>query len=408
MPQQSTGPEAVPVDGGKAAPSVPAQPAAAGTNVPSVAETAEAAVPDRADNAVAPVSVPAQPAGPASVTTSGAHPVSESAAAPVPAQPATERVPDPGPLGPIPTPPPPRPEPLPEPEPEPTPMPSPKPIPEPEPAPTPEPNPYPEPAPGPDPEPSPAMTAGTSSETITGAGAAVSLEKVRETAPGLVSLYKEAGTSLRKQGLAGQRAAVYLVLDRSGSMRPYYKDGSVQRLAEQALGLAANLDDDGVVPVVFFSTDVDGTADLDLGNYEGRIQELHASYGHMGRTNYHLAMRAVTDHYLASGASDPAFVIFQTDGAPYSKPAAEKALCEASKLPIFWQFVGFGDPEGRGFDFLRRLDDLPVPERRAVDNAGFFHAGRDPKSLSDGDLYRELMVEFPDWLREARAAGIVG
>ncbi len=190
-------------------------------------------------------------------------------------------------------------------------------------------------------------------------------------------------------------------------MRPYYKDGTVQHLAEQALGLAAHLDDDGVVPVVFFSTDVDGTAEIDLANHSGRIQELHESYGHMGRTNYHWAIEAVIDHYTKSGSTDPAFVIFQTDGAPYSKTAAEKALCDAAKLPIFWQFVGFGNPEGKGFDFLRKLDDLPVPERRVVDNAGFFHAGREPKALSDDTLYAELMVEFPEWLAEARAAGIV-
>ncbi|MFD0383219.1 vWA domain-containing protein [Streptomyces stramineus] len=238
-------------------------------------------------------------------------------------------------------------------------------------------------------------------------GAAVSLEKVKRTAPALVSLYKAAGACLEKQGLTGQRAAVYLVLDRSGSMREFYKNGSVQHLAEQALGLAANLDDDGTVPVVFFSTDVDGVAELDLAGHEGRIEELHSSMGHMGRTNYHWAMQAVIEHYEKSGATDPAFVIFQTDGGPYSKPAAERALCEAAKLPIFWQFVGFGDPEGKGFDFLRKLDDLAVPEKRVIDNAGFFHAGRDPKSLTDARLYAELMVEFPEWLAEARAAGIV-
>ncbi len=236
---------------------------------------------------------------------------------------------------------------------------------------------------------------------------AISLTKVESQAPGLVSLYKAARVSLEKQGLATQRAAVYLVLDRSGSMRNYYKDGTVQHLAEQALGLSANLDDDGTVPVVFFSTDVDGTAELDLANYEGRIEELHAGLGHMGRTNYHWAINAVIEHYEKSGATDPAFVIFQTDGAPTSKPAAEKALCEAAKLPIFWQFVGFGDPDAKGFDFLRKLDELAVPEKRVIDNAGFFHAGRDPRAVADADLYQQLMTEFPTWLTEARKAGIL-
>jgi hypothetical protein len=346
-------------------------------------------------------------------------PVADVPSAPVrptatlPAQATADTIPDPGPLGPIPGPTPPgpgpKPDPLPEPEPQPTPLPKPKPIPQPEPVPspapvpeepepTPRPVPKPEPAPGPSPEPQPAMPPRE---------AAVGLTKVERTAPALVSLYKAAAVSLEKQGLTGTRAAVYLVLDRSGSMREYYRNGTVQHLAEQVLGLSAHLDDDGTVPVVFFSTDVDGVAELDLTSYEGRVQELHSSMGHMGRTNYHWAMEAVIEHYKKSGSTAPAFVVFQTDGGPYSKPAAERALCEAARLPLFWQFVGFGDPEGKGFDFLRKLDDLPVPEKRVIDNAGFFHAGRDPKSLTDAELYAELMVEFPEWLAEARATGIV-
>ncbi|MFG2140307.1 VWA domain-containing protein [Streptomyces sp. NPDC048650] len=298
------------------------------------------------------------------------------------------------------------------PEPEPKPQPAPEPQPEaaaaPEQAAAPEPK-----APAQDEKPEAAAPAEAPAETnaepapAATAAPAFSLAKVESTAPGLVSLYKSAAGTLAKHNLATQRAAVYLVLDRSGSMRNYYKDGTVQNLAEQALGLSANLDDDGTVPVIFFSTDIDGTADIDLANYEGRIEELHAGLGHMGRTNYHWAINAVVEHYKKSGSTAPAFVIFQTDGAPTSKPAAEKALCEAAGLPIFWQFVGFGDPDAKGFDFLRKLDDLAVPEKRVIDNAGFFHAGRDPRSLSADALYQQLMVEFPEWLTEARAAGVL-
>ncbi|WP_432110243.1 vWA domain-containing protein [Streptomyces sp. AA1529] len=241
-----------------------------------------------------------------------------------------------------------------------------------------------------------------------GRGPAVDLRKVTARAPGLVNLYKTARRSLESAGLEGQRAAVYLVLDRSGSMRPYYKDGTVQHLAEQTLGLSANLDDDGVVPVVFFSTEVDGTAEVGLDAYEDRIGALHDSLGHMGRTNYHVAMQAVIDHYTASGATDPGLVIFQTDGGPTSRAAAEHVLCTAARLPLFWQFVGFGDPDSKQFDFLRKLDELPVPATRMVDNAGFFPAGRAPLTLSDDALYRSLLSEFPSWLTAARQAGILG
>lgn len=229
----------------------------------------------------------------------------------------------------------------------------------------------------------------------------ISLDKIPA---GLVNLTKSAAISLEKRGLTGQRAAVYLVLDRSGSMSRYYRDGSVQHLAEQVLALSANFDDDGVVPVVFFDTDAYQPVDISLDAYQGRIGALHQQYGRMGTTNYAAAMDQVIDHYLDSGVKDPAFVVFQTDGSPDSKRAAEQTLCKAARLPMFWQFIGFGDDS---FTFLRKLDDLAVPAKRVVDNAGFFAAGRRPSDMPDGVLYDEVMAEFPSWLGAARAAGVL-
>ncbi|MEV6196447.1 VWA domain-containing protein [Streptomyces sp. NPDC051920] len=237
--------------------------------------------------------------------------------------------------------------------------------------------------------------------------AGISLTKMEETAPALVGPYRSAGVSLTKHGLSGQRAAVYLVVDYSGSMKPYYDDGSVQALADRVLGLSAHLDDDGTVPVVFFSTDVDAVTDIALDNHRGRIGHIAAGLGHMGRTSYHLAMDAVIDHYLDSGSDAPALVVFQTDGGPINKLAAERYLCKAAKLPMFWQFIGFGDRGSKQFDFLRRLDELAVPHKRVVDNAGFFHAGSDPRRVSDGELYDRMVAEFPQWLAAARAQGIL-
>ncbi|MGW8783183.1 VWA domain-containing protein [Streptomyces sp. NPDC055796] len=238
-------------------------------------------------------------------------------------------------------------------------------------------------------------------------GSAIDLRTMEATAPALVSLYKSAGISLRKHGLEGVRAAVYLVLDHSGSMRPYYRDGTVQAFADRVLGLSAHLDDDGRVPAVFFSTEVDAVEEIALAAHRGRIAEIASRLGHMGKTSYEAAMEAVIDHYLDSGAADPALVVFQTDGGPINKPAAERYLCKAARLPLFWQFVGFGQTHSSQFDFLRRLDELPVPERRVVDNAGYFHAGPDPREVPDPVLFDRLVMEFPCWLEAARAAGVV-
>ncbi|MEV0610798.1 VWA domain-containing protein [Polymorphospora rubra] len=238
----------------------------------------------------------------------------------------------------------------------------------------------------------------------TASGPAISLDKFQEAAPALVDLYKTARVSLDKHRLTGQRAAVYLVIDHSGSMRPYFRDGSVQGLAEQVLALAAHFDDDGSVPVVFFDTVAHRPVEVPVRDHAGAVERIRAGLGPMGRTDYAAAMAAVIAHYQASGSRAPAFVVFQTDGSPTSRGTATRTLCDAARLPIFWQFIGFGDDE---FTFLRRLDDLPVPGKRIVDNAGFFAAGSEPRSIPAGALYDQLMGEFPQWLVSARAAGVL-
>ncbi|MGY1829782.1 VWA domain-containing protein [Geodermatophilus sp. SYSU D01180] len=276
-----------------------------------------------------------------------------------------------------------------------------------------------------DDEPAPAATAPAAPAAAPAAPAAapVSMEKKRlvdlekklsSSAPQMLSLVKTAGVSLGKRGLGEHTARVALVLDISGSMAELYRTGAVQRLAERVLALGLRFDDDGVVDVFLFGKDVHQPPGLRLEGHQQYIADLTRQYRLEYDTRYGAAMAAVRKAYFGDSrdrvepqpAQVPVYVMFLTDGAPSDKSVATKQLKAASFEPVFWQFMGIG-PE-RQFSYLQRLDDL---EGRYTDNADFFAVsegdlmGRRP--ISDDALFDRLMTEYPDWLRRARAQGLL-
>lgn len=248
----------------------------------------------------------------------------------------------------------------------------------------------------------------------------LSLDKVAEKAPSLLSLAKTASSAVDMSGLNGQTAKVALVLDYSGSMRNQYKSGAMQRLAEKVLALATQFDDDGAIDFFVFDSQAAYLGEISLDDFSDGIARLTKGR-RMGTTNYAQAFLAVRDHFgfkpaapvrkglfgrktqpapNAGPANEPVYALFLTDGAPDSKAAAVAALTEVSSAPIFWKFLSIGSEE---MAFLQKLDDL---SERFVDNADYKPLG-DVDTLSDTQLFAALLDEFPGWVKEVRAKGLI-
>lgn len=190
---------------------------------------------------------------------------------------------------------------------------------------------------------------------------------------------------LTKDPLKGLKAQVGLVLDYSGSMRQLYNDGTVQDVIEKILPLGMTFDDNGSVEVWIFHDSYRRLPDITLSNVHGYIKREIIDKGYqMGGTSYAPVMENVVKAYKKSKL--PSYVFFLTDGDNDDRRESENVIKEASKLPIFWQFVGLG----HGFSFLKRLDDM---KGRYVDNADFFAV----KNVDD-ITYNDILNEFPEWL----------
>lgn len=229
----------------------------------------------------------------------------------------------------------------------------------------------------------------------------VSLEKkLQKEAPQLVSLAKPLAIELEKRNLQDCVARVALVLDISGSMDGRYRDGTVQEIVNKALPLAVQFDDDGELDFWYYGSRPKRMPSVNMKNYKTAVpsnwSSIMESLGY-GNTEP-LVMKEVVAEYKRSKL--PAYVIFITDGGVGSENEIKKILMDASKEPIFWQFVGVG---GSSYGVLERLDNMTG---RYVDNANFF-ALDDFKSVSNSELYSRLLSEFPQWLKEAKRKRIL-
>jgi stress response protein SCP2 len=249
----------------------------------------------------------------------------------------------------------------------------------------------------------------------------VSLEKrlvdLEKRDPQLVSLVKKLQVCLDKQALLQDTAQVALCLDISGSMHGLYQSGKIDQLVQRIMALGFRFDDEGQIDVFLFGSQEHYFGSLGVEHYRHFVRDLLRRHALEGGTNYGKVIQAIRRHYAARAnfGAVPVYVMFVTDGGTGDPALTEQQIIQASHEAIFWQFMAIGPARSggqkgwlrrllpSGFDFLAKLDDLPG---RAVDNADFFSVA-DPAQPTDEELFGLLMTEYPNWLRNALAQGIL-
>lgn len=216
--------------------------------------------------------------------------------------------------------------------------------------------------------------------------------------------------------LENQKAQVVLCMDFSGSMGTLYRNGYVQDVLERIVPVSMQFDDDQKFQLyLFHDRAIKLPLEVGVDNVAGIVNRDILPKYNMGGTEYAPPIHMIKADYCTGTAKKgvfgfgaktgdkmktPVYVIFITDGENGDKSEAEEALKDISHHGVFFQFIGIGDAS---FNFLRKLDDL---SGRFLDNANFLHI-ESLGSLSDEQLYSKLLVEFPGWVPQARAKGLI-
>jgi uncharacterized protein YegL len=228
------------------------------------------------------------------------------------------------------------------------------------------------------------------------------LKMKKEEAVEQLNMRKETlALTMRKKNMNNVFARVAIAMDDSGSMEGLYKKGTVQSVIERLLPVALKFDDNAELDMWLFANKfkrLPSITEEDFFEYVNREVMKRASWG---GTNYAPIINDIVRKYGKEEPSNvPTFVLFITDGENFDKYEAERAITEASRYNIFFQFIGLGNED---FRFLKQLDEM---EGRYIDNANFFEI-RDINRISDDQLYDLLLTEYPIWEQEAKRIGLI-
>jgi hypothetical protein len=202
----------------------------------------------------------------------------------------------------------------------------------------------------------------------------------------------------------GVRWSVVGLLDESGSMYPFFRDGTVQEIVERALAWSASVDNDGMAPFGAFGSHHIWHEEVDLTNVTNIVD--NNGWEPWGSTNLTDSLDAILKMIQDMGDGwqmDPILLFIVTDGSPDNRATVKDRICKLSQYPVFIKILRVGnDPGAKAF--VEDLDNMTTG--RLVDNVEAPDNGL-RRGMPD-DEFNSLMINDMDkYIREATLVGLL-
>jgi hypothetical protein len=228
--------------------------------------------------------------------------------------------------------------------------------------------------------------------------------------------------------------------DVSGSAKPFYKNGVMQKTHDRVMALAGKFDDNGELDTWVFSDAFRQLVTADVNTYGSYVQKhiLNSPVAHevlWGGTSYSPVIEGAVDFWFGNPTQEaraavapaskkqggllsrlfggktapvavaptpapvpvedptrklPAWMLFLTDGENSDEAATERALAASQAHPVYWTLIGVGP--AKHFGFIERMAEK-------YPNVGFLNLSS--LDIDEAELYEQLITEeVCDWLEQ--------
>lgn len=164
-----------------------------------------------------------------------------------------------------------------------------------------------------------------------------------------------------------------------------------QQVVEKLLALALSISTNNQLDIWIFNDTARRLSPVTKANFQNYVNSNGISVN--GGTEVSKVLKDIEKKYFQESIDNNVFAIILTDG----DIGELQSIVQNSNLqPLFWQFVGLGSSK---FEKLHILNN-------SNKNVSFFSLNN-ISTISDDELFKNLLTEFQTWYKECQIKGII-